>query len=114
MHPAASAGHRAQRRRPDAKELPAHISTLITTIIPAIRRVAGKAGLFAPDGTLNPDEVDSLEVGREHLRDTIAELIQSSELITQAISDGTLAIVGANYRLGQGRVQPDVVIGSIG
>lgn len=99
---------------PDAKELPAHISTLITTIIPAIRRVAGKAGLFAPDGTLNPDEVDSLEVGREHLRDTIAELIQSSELITQAISDGTLAIVGANYRLGQGRVQPDVVIGSIG
>lgn len=98
---------------PDAKELPAHISALITTIIPAIRRVAGKAGLFAPDGTLNPDEVDSIEVGREHLRDTIAELIQSSELITQAISDGTLAIVGANYRLGQGRVQPDVVIGSI-
>jgi carbonic anhydrase len=87
---------------------------MVSRIVPAIRRVAGKAGLFAPDGSLNPDDVDALEVGREHLRDTIAELMESSELITQAIADGNLAIVGANYRLGQGLVQPDVVVGDIG
>lgn len=98
----------------DSTALPPHIASLVSRIVPAIRRVAGKAGLFAPDGTLNPEEVDSLEVGREHLRDTIAELMESSELITQAIADGKLAIVGANYRLGQGLVQPDVVIGDIG
>jgi len=97
----------------NATPLPPHIATLVTRITPAIRRVAGAAGQFAPDGTLDPDEVDALAVGREHLRDTIAELMESSELITQAISDGNLAIVGANYRLGQGLVQPDVVIGDI-
>ena len=98
----------------DSTPLPPHIESLVSRIVPAIRRVAGKAGLFAPDGTLDPQAVDALEVGREHLRDTIAELMESSELITQAIADGTLAIVGANYRLGQGRVQPDVVVGDIG
>lgn len=98
----------------DSTPLPPHIESLVSRIVPAIRRVAGKAGLFAPDGTLNPQAVDALEVGREHLRDTIAELMESSELITQAIADGNLAIVGANYRLGQGRVQPDVVVGDIG
>ncbi|MBK5238318.1 MAG: carbonic anhydrase [Actinomycetales bacterium] len=98
---------------PDAVELPPHIATLVTRITPAIRRVAGAAGLFAPDGTLDPDSVDALAVGREHLRDTIAELLESSELITAAIAEGNLAIVGANYRLGQGRVLPDVVVGVI-
>jgi len=99
---------------PDATPLPPHIEALVSRIVPAIRRVAGKAGLFAPDGSLDPTAVDALAVGREHLRDTIAELMESSELITQAIAEGTLAIVGANYRLGQGAVQPDVVIGDIG
>lgn len=99
---------------PEATPLPPHIEALVSRIVPAIRRVAGKAGLFAPDGSLNPEQVDALAVGREHLRDTIAELMESSELITQAIAEGNLAIVGANYRLGQGRVQPDVVVGDIG
>jgi carbonic anhydrase len=98
---------------PDAQELPPHIATLVTRITPAIRRVAGAAGLFSPDGTLDPDAVDALAVGREHLRDTIAELLESSELITAAIAEGNLAVVGANYRLGQGRVLPDVVVGVI-
>lgn len=99
---------------PDANQLPPHIASLVSRIVPAIRRVAGKAGQFAPDGSLNPSDVDALEVGREHLRDTIAELMESSELITQAIAEGNLAIVGANYRLGQGAVKPDVVVGDIG
>jgi carbonic anhydrase len=98
---------------PDADPLPPHIASLVTRITPAIRRVAGAAGQFSPDGSLNPVDVDAMAVGREHLRDTIAELVDSSELITQAISEGNLAIVGANYRLGQGLVQPDVVLGNI-
>jgi carbonic anhydrase len=98
---------------PDSAPLPPHIASLVTRITPAIRRVAGAAGQFAPDGSLNPADVDAMAVGREHLRDTIAELLESSELITQAISEGNLAIVGANYRLGQGLVQPDVVVGNI-
>jgi len=98
---------------PDATQLPPHIGNLVARITPAIRRVAGAAGQFAPDGTLNPADVDASAVGREHLRATIAEMLESSELIGAAIAEGNLAIVGANYRLDQGVVTPDVVIGVI-
>jgi carbonic anhydrase len=57
--------------------------------------------------------VDASEVGREHLRDTVAELLQESEMISAAIAEGTLAIVGANYRLQEGRVVPDVEVGLV-
>jgi carbonic anhydrase len=40
-------------------------------------------------------------------------MLESSELISAAIADGNLAIVGANYRLDQGVVSPDVVVGVI-
>ncbi|MEG1392251.1 MAG: carbonic anhydrase, partial [Aurantimicrobium sp.] len=45
---------------PDSTPLPPHIEALVSRIVPAIRRVAGKAGLFAPDGSLNPEQVDAL------------------------------------------------------
>lgn len=92
-------------QRPDAPALPHHIGALISRISPAVARVmaAGQA-----DGT-----VDALEVGREHLRDTIRELIDGSELISDAIAAGTLAVVGANYRLLEGRAVPDLLIGDL-
>ena len=52
-------------------------------------------------------------VGREHLRDTVAELLERSEIISDAVAAGTLAIVGANYRLRRGRVETDIVLGRI-
>ena len=92
----------------DAPTLPPHITGLITKIIPAVRRVVG-----SPEGAVDPAGIDSQEVGREHLRDTIAELLDASELITDAIAAGTLAVVGANYRLLEGRAVPDVVVGTV-
>jgi carbonic anhydrase len=90
---------------PDAAALPPHIHHLIEKIIPAVKRVSrANPSLEAPDST---------EVGREHLRDTVSELLQSSELISDAIAAGTLAIVGANYRLLEGSAIPDIVVGSI-
>ena len=88
--------------QPDATPLPPHIAGLIEPIIPAVRRV--------PSGKNGPD---IFEVGREHLRDTIAELLEGSELISAAVAAGTLAVVGANYRLLDGQVVPDAVLGSI-
>ena len=88
----------------DAPTLPPHIARIVEKIVPAVMRVA--AGSPVDAATL-----DSHEVGREHLRDTIAELLDSSELISDAIAAGTLAVVGANYRLLEGRAVPDVVIG---
>ena len=82
--------------------LPPHIRTLIAPIAPAVDRAGRVDG--APD---------ALDVGREHLRDTVAELLERSELIGAAIAAGTLAVVGANYRLSEGRVVPDVIVGVV-
>jgi carbonic anhydrase len=89
---------------PEPAVLPPHIAKLIEAIVPAVRRVSGP-------GPVDPGSVDSYAVGREHLRDTIAELLSSSELISGAIAAGTLGVVGANYRLLEGRVVPDVLLG---
>ena len=87
----------------DARPLPPHIARLIAPIIPAVERVPTDGG-----------RPDAIEVGREHLRDTVAELFQGSELISEAVAAGTLAVVGANYRLLEGKVVPDVVLGDVG
>jgi carbonic anhydrase len=93
--------------QPDATPLPPHIAHLIAPIAPAVQRVVAAEGLAA-------DELpDAAEVGREHLRDTVAELLEGSELISAAIAAGTLAVVGANYRLAEGRVVPDLMIGQL-
>ena len=91
----------------DAPALPPHITGLISKITPAVHRV------IKASGTAQPAEIDSQEVGREHLRDTIAELLESSELISDAVAAGTLAVVGANYRLLEGRAVPDVIVGAV-
>jgi carbonic anhydrase len=89
----------------NAPVIPPHIKNLIEPINVAVAKVkAATPGGGRPDATL---------VGREHLRDTITAMVASSELISEAIAEGTLAIVGANYRLLEGMAVPDVVIGNI-
>ncbi|MGL4339178.1 MAG: carbonic anhydrase [Rhodoglobus sp.] len=92
---------------PQAPQLPPHIATLISPIIPAVRRVTQGSG------PVDPSSIDAHEVGREHLRDTISELVASSELISEAVAVGTLAVVGANYRLLEGQAVPDMVVGQL-
>jgi len=87
---------------PDAPVLPPHIANLVSKIVPAVTRVKAAH-----------DHIDSQDVGREHLRDTIAELLETSELISDAVAAGTLAVVGANYRLLEGRAVPDVIVGNV-
>lgn len=91
-----------EQAQDDPPRLPPHIRSLIAPIVPAVRRVPVEAG-----------GRDPLHVGREHLRDTVSELVARSELISDAIAAGTLAVVGANYRLSEGRVVPDAIVGSV-
>lgn len=86
----------------DAPALPAHIWRQIAPIVPAARRV---------QRSTSGGSVDAEHVGREHLRDTIAELVHSSELMSGLIAGKRLAIVGANYRLAEGTVVPDTILG---
>lgn len=98
-----------ESQAPGAQRLPPHIEHLIEPIIPAVRRVVGPQ----PDGRVlvDPSTTDALVVGREHLRDTVAEMLQRSPLIADAVASGSLAVVGANYRLSDGTVVSDVVLG---
>ena len=86
----------------DAPPLPPHIATHIAPIAPAVD-AARRDGVPA----------EATEVGRLHLRNTVRGLVEASELISDAIAEGRLAVVGANYRLSEGRAAPDVVIGSV-
>jgi carbonic anhydrase len=89
----------------DAAPLPPHIWKLIAPIVPAARKVLAESG-----GT-TVAEIDAELVGEEHLRNTVRDLLQSSEVISQAVSDGRLGIVGANYRLAEGTAVPVITVG---
>jgi carbonic anhydrase len=94
----------------EAPPLPALIRRHVEGIVPAVRAV----GVVAEDGTIDPATTDAAEVGRRHLRNTVAELMTRSELIADAIADGSLAVVGAHYRLAEGRAGLDLAIGDVG
>lgn len=91
--------------RLDAPALPANIWRQIAPIVPAARRV------LRGDPGATPESLDAEHVGREHLRDTVADILHGSELIAGRIAERSLAIVGANYRLADGTVQSEVIIG---
>ncbi len=93
--------------RDDAPVLPPQIWRLIAPIVPAVRRV-----LRATPGS-TPQTVDAEQVGREHLRDTVSELVHSSDIISEAVASGRLGIVGANYRLGEGAAVPHLAVGPV-
>lgn len=96
--------------RPDAPALPAQIWRQVAPIVPAVRRVL-RAGA---DAGVTVETIDAEQVGRAHLRDTVTAILHSSELISDAVAAGRLAIVGANYRLGEGTVVPDAIVGDAG
>jgi carbonic anhydrase len=93
----------------DAPALPPHIWRQIAPIVPAVRRVQRATHVDAS----TTGGIDADLVGREHLRDTVADLLHSSELISDAVAEGRLAIVGANYRLAEGTAVPDIILGIV-
>lgn len=91
--------------RLEAPALPANIWRQIAPIVPAARRV-----LRAEHGDVDPAVVAE-HVGREHLRDTVAELLNSSDLISGAVAAKRLAVVGVNYKLAEGTAVADIIVG---
>jgi carbonic anhydrase len=87
--------------------LPPNIAAAVGEIVPAVKRVRQNTGL-PPD--MKPD-ADA--VGRAHLEETIFDLLDSSELVSQKVADGKLAVIGATYTLSQGVVSADVIVGDL-
>lgn len=90
---------------PDAVPLPPHIGSLVERIVPAVRTVRAAHG-----GT---GTVDAAEVGHQHLQNTVRQLLEGSEIISDAVAAGTLAIVGAGYQLAEGRAVQETVVGVV-
>lgn len=91
----------------EAPALPPHLGALISPIVPCVHEVAGTR----PGETVDGAAVDAAEVGLRHVRRTIAGILEASEVVSAAVADGTLAIVGANYRLAEGRVVAHAAVG---
>jgi carbonic anhydrase len=89
---------------PDGSPLPPLIARLVSSIRPAVEAVR----------STHPDaEIDAEEVGRVHLERTVAALLEASELLSAAVADGSVAVVGARYRLTEGRVERLLAVGAI-
>jgi carbonic anhydrase len=89
---------------PDGSPLPAAIERLVAHIRPAVEGVRTKH----PDG-----ELDAEEVGRAHLLRTVTGLLTASEILSAAVADGSVGVVGARYRLAEGRVERLFTVGAI-
>ena len=89
---------------PDGSPLPPLIDRLVSRIRPAV----GAVRAAHPHGDLDADEV-----GRVHLERTVAGLLEASELLSAAVADGSVAVVGARYRLAEGRVERLLTVGAI-
>ena len=77
------------------------INKLIARIAPTLEATSTGDGI-------NPEEVTDL-----HVSNTIEELISRSNLISEAVRSGKLAVVGATYKLALGQVTPIVTAGNI-
>ena len=77
------------------------IHNLVGRIMPTVKR------------SLDAGETSIDEVTDRHVRDTIDELLERSKVISEAVKDGKLAVVGANYKLELGEVHAIVTHGQI-
>jgi carbonic anhydrase len=81
---------------PDATPLPPLIAAHIQAIRPAVRAAAGG---------------DAGAVGEAHLQSTVASLLAASDLLSVAVANGSVDVIGANYRLAEGRVERRFAVG---
>ncbi|MDA9436480.1 carbonic anhydrase [Bradyrhizobium sp. CCBAU 51627] len=77
----------------DDKPLPGHIPTLVSAIAPAVKAVAQQSG-------------DALENAiRQNVIDNVAKLKSSTPILSAAVEQGKLKVVGGIYRLRTGTVE---------
>ncbi len=78
------------------------IANLVNRIKPTIER------------SLNLGESTLEQITHRHIQDTIDELVERSELIASYVQSGRLAVVGAEYRLAEGKVSMVSALGPVG
>jgi len=78
-----------------------YIHAIVAAIQPTVNRALAS-------GDSSVDAVNKL-----HIKDTIDDILTKSKVIADAVSEGKLALVGANYSLLAGEVNPIVAVGNV-
>lgn len=75
-------------------QFPGHIQTVITALLPAVRSAAATShtGTLAEAATL------------ENIRQNVARLAEATPILSSAVRDNHLKVIGGIYDLGTGRV----------
>lgn len=76
----------------DNTVLPGHLPSLVTALTPAVKAVSGHEG--------NPLD----NAIRQNVIDNVAKLKSATPILSAAVEQGKLKVVGGIYRLGDGRV----------
>jgi len=91
--------------------LPPHTRTQIAPIIPAVQTV------WLTDGRLSPivdvDVIDVAAVRQAHVALCIDEILRSSAVVTRAVANGEVGIIGADYELVSGQVLTLKTLGQV-
>jgi carbonic anhydrase len=88
------------------------VRAVVDRVIPSIASLtrAGRDGGPAEPGSLTPS---AAELGQEHVGVTVRMLQSYSACLREGVEAGRVAIVGAEYALGEGRVRVVEVAGSV-
>ena len=77
----------------DNTTLPGHLPSLVAALAPAVKAVADQPG----DKLVNAT--------RRNVSDNVAKLKAAAPILSEAVGQGKLKIVGGIYRLGDGKVE---------
>jgi carbonic anhydrase len=77
----------------DNSTLPGHLPSLVTSLTPAVKAVSGKSGDLLDNAT------------RQNVIDNVATLKSATPILSSAVEQRKLRIVGGIYRLRDGRVE---------
>lgn len=91
--------------------VPSSVGNTLEPILPAVQRVWMHEHRDSPyvDSTL----INAEAVGRIHLDNTVNALLRSSKIISDAVANGELGVVGCQYRLAEGRAVPVSAVGPL-
>ncbi|RGE17664.1 carbonic anhydrase [Leucobacter sp. wl10] len=87
------------------------VRNTLAPIQPAVQRLWLRDNRDTPYA--DASRIDANAVGRIHLTATVSALLRTSRAISDAVDAGTLAIVGCQYRLTEGRAVPYSVVGPV-
>ncbi|WP_427869409.1 carbonic anhydrase [Leucobacter luti] len=100
-----------QQMSKDPDPVPIAVEHTLQPILPAVQDIWLREKRNTP--YVEAGGIDADAVGRVHLAATVNQLLRSSRIISDAVAEGRLGVVGCQYRLAEGRAVPISAIGAL-